>query len=97
MFLIFEGVVQYEAVIEHKDTMQDTEMLLEQVNVHLHGNNLIENLKLTLLFYRSIIFWLAADLQSMLPSFSLSLWLLASELEELYPLLVVYNLFYNFV
>ena len=84
-------------MIEHKDTMQGTEMLLEQVNVHLHGNNLIENLKLTLLFYRSIIFWLAADLQSMLPSFSLSLWLLASELEELYPLLVVYNLFYNFV
>ena len=41
-----------------------------------------------LYFYRSIIFWLAADLQSMHPSFSLNLWLLASELERLLYIVV---------
>ena len=38
LLIISEGVVQYEAVIEQKDLMQDTEMLLEQVNVYLHSN-----------------------------------------------------------
>ena len=33
LLIISEGVVQYEAVIEQKDIMQDTEMLLEKVNV----------------------------------------------------------------
>ena len=47
--IISKGVVQYEAVIEQKDTMKATKMLLEQVNVHLHGNNLIANLKFTFL------------------------------------------------
>ena len=55
LLIISEGVVQYEAVIEHKDTMQDTKMLLEQVNVHLHGNNLIENLKFTFLKISNIL------------------------------------------
>ena len=39
LLIISEGVVQYEAVIEQKDLMQDTEMLLEQVNVYLHSND----------------------------------------------------------
>ena len=35
LLIISEGVVQYEAVIEQKDLMQDTEMLLEQVNIYI--------------------------------------------------------------